>query len=49
MANKRCNEFWDLNDGANLKKLELKLVKGLSNASALNPLGKLTFTLSHNG
>ena len=49
MANKRCNEFWDLNDGANLKELELKLVKGLSNASALNPLGKLTFTLSHNG
>ena len=49
MANKRCNEFLDLSDGANLIKLELKLGKGLSNASELNPLENLTFTLFLNG
>ena len=38
MANKRCNYFWDLNDGAILKKLELKLEGGLSDVSGLNPL-----------
>ena len=48
MANKSCNEFSDLNDGANLIKLELKLGKDLNNASELNPLVNLTFTLSLN-
>ena len=49
MANKRCNEFLDLNDGANLIKLELKLGKDLNNASEINLLVNLTFTLSLNG
>ena len=46
MANKRCNYFWDLNDGAILKKLELKLEGGLSDVSGLNGLENLTFTPS---
>ena len=46
MANKQSHEFWDLNDGANLKKLELKLLKGLSNASGSNLIENLSFMLS---
>ena len=38
-----------LNDKANLNKFELQLIKGLSDASGLNPLENLTFTLSLNG
>ena len=49
MANKKCNEFLDLNDRANLIKLELKLGKDLNNASEINLLVNLTFTLSLNG
>ena len=49
LANKRCNKFWDLNDGANLKKLELRLEGGLSDVSGLNTLENLTFTLSPDG
>ena len=40
--------MWGSNDGANLEKLELKLLKGLSNATVLNPLENLTFMLSFN-
>ena len=49
MANKRCNLFWDLNDGANLQKLELRLEGGLGDVSGLNLSENLTFTLSLNG
>ena len=49
MANKKCNEFLDLNDGTNLIKLKLKLEKDLNNASEINLLVNLTFTLSLNG
>ena len=43
MTNKQSHEFWELNDGANLKKPKLKLLKGLSNASGLNLIENLRF------
>ena len=49
MTNNKSTQNQGQNDGANLKKNQVKLVRGLSNAYGSNPLYNLTFTLSHIG